>query len=196
MELECTETCATTGGEAFLSSNDTEELHFTEAPAIKHRVQQKSTSLVTCEAFIPKLGSVDSLNSSEHDTASVENWTTPPESVSNVLVGVDECSLPLEAFPAKGTICADPTTSNFSRQDLDCDFEADCRTNPTFLQDEVISERPQNKLLNFCVHYESQTPGSKSVVDFRNVEDFKGESDDAQSFTIKQKLVGLEIVDA
>ncbi|XP_015761467.1 PREDICTED: uncharacterized protein LOC107340614 [Acropora digitifera] len=193
VELECAEMCATTGGEAFLSSNDTEELHFTKAPAIRDRVQQKGTSLVICEAFLGKLGSADSLSSSEHDTASVENWTTPPESVSNVLVGVDEWSLPFQAIPAKRTICAGPTTSNFSRPVLDSDVEADCHTNPTFLQDEVISERPQNKLLNFCTHYESQstTPGSKSVVDFRNVEDFKGESDDAQSFTIKRKLVGI-----
>ena len=190
VELECAEMCATTGGETFLSSNDTEELH---APAIRDRVRQKSTSLIICETFLGKLGSADSLSSSEHDTAPVENWTTPPESVSNVLVGVDERSLPFEAFPAKRTICADPTTSNFSRPVLDCDVEADCHTNPTFLQDEVISERPQNKLLNFCTHYESQStgPGSKSVVDFRNVEDFKGESDDAQSFTIKQKLVEI-----
>ena len=193
VELECAEMCATTGGEAFLSSNDTEELHFTEAPAIRDRVQQESTSLATCEAFLRKLGSADSLSSSEHDTAWVENWTTPPESVSTVLVGVDECSLPFEACPAKRTICADPTTSNFSTPVLDCDVEADCHTNLTFLQDEVISERPQNQLLNSCTHYESQstTPGSKSVVDFRNVEDVKGESDDAQSFTIKQKLVGI-----
>ena len=193
VELECAEMCATTGGEAFLSSNDTEELHYTEAPVIGDRVQQESTSLVTCEAFLRKLGSTDSLSSSEHDTAWVENWTTPPESVSSVLVGVDECSLPFEACPAKRTICADPTTSNFSRPVLDCDVEADSHTNLTFLQDEVILERPQNQLLNFCTHYESQstTPGSKSVVDFRNVEDVKGESDDAPSFTIKQKLVGI-----
>ncbi|XP_015760869.1 PREDICTED: uncharacterized protein LOC107340032 [Acropora digitifera] len=193
VELEFAETCATTGVEAFLSSNDTEELHFTEAPAIRDRVQQKSTSLLTCEAFLRKLGSADSLSSSEHDTASVENWTTPPESVSNGLVCVDEWSLSFEAFPAKRTICVDPTPSNFSRQVLDCEVEADCHTNPTFLQDEVISERPENKPLNFCTHYGSQTttPGSKSVVEFRNVEDFKGESDDSQSFTIKQKLVGI-----
>ena len=193
LQLECAETCATTGEEAFLSSNDTEELQFTEAPAIRDRVQQKSTSLVTCEAFLRKLGSTDSLSSSEHDTASVEKWTTPPESVSNGLVGVDEWSLSFEAFPAQRTICTDPTTSNFSRQVLDCDVEVDSHTNPTFLQDEFISERPQNKLLNLCTHYESQTTtqGSKSVVDFRNVEDFKCESDDAQSFTIKQKLVGI-----
>ena len=62
----------------------------------------------------------------------------------------------------------------------------------TFLQDEVISERPQNKLLNFSL-YESQTAtrGNKSVVDFITGEDFKGESVDAQSFKTKQKLVGI-----
>ncbi|XP_044178758.1 uncharacterized protein LOC114959242 isoform X2 [Acropora millepora] len=193
VQLECAETCATTGVEEFLFSNDTEELHFTEAPAIRDRVQQKSTSLVTCEAFLRKLGSTDSSSSSERDTASVEKWTTPPESVSNGLVGVDEWSLSFKAFPAQRTICTDPTISNFSRQVLDCDVEVDSHTNPTFLQDELISERPQNKLLNFCTHYESQTTtqGSKSVVDFRNVEDFKCESDDAQAFKTEQTLVGI-----
>ena len=101
VELECAEMCATTGGEAFLSSNDTEELHYTEAPAIRDRVQQESTSLVTCEAFLRKLGSTDSLKSSEHDTAWVENWTTPPESVSSVLVGVDAVSYTHLTLPTK-----------------------------------------------------------------------------------------------
>ena len=81
VELECAEMCATTGGEAFLSSNDTEELHFTKAPAIRDRVQQKGTSLVICEGFLGKLGSADSLSSSEHDTAPVEKWTTDRKSV-------------------------------------------------------------------------------------------------------------------
>ena len=192
VELECTATCATTGGDAFLYSNDTEELRLTEAPAIRNRVQQRSTSLVNCEAFPHKLGSADSVCSSDYGNASVENWATPPESVSNGLVGLNEWSPTFEAFPEKRTICVDPMTSNFSRQLLDCDVEADCHTNPTFLQDEVISERLQNKLLNFSL-YESQTatPGSKSVVDFRNVEDFKGESVNAQSFKTKQKLVEI-----
>ena len=81
------------------------------------------------------MGRADSLSSSEHDNTLVENWTTPPESVSNDLLGMNEYSLSF-----------DSTKSSFSRQVLDCDVEADCHTNPTLLQDEVISERPQNKL--------------------------------------------------
>ena len=181
MELGCTATCATTGGDAFIPSNDTEELHFTQAQVILDGVRQKSTSLANCEAFVRKMGRADSLSSSEHDNTLVENWTTPPESVSNDLLGMNEYSLSF-----------DSTKSNFSRQVLDCDVEADCHTNPTLLQDEVISERPQNKLLNFSL-YESQTAtrGNKSVVDFSNGEDFKGDSVDAQSFKTKQKLIGI-----
>ena len=192
-ERQCTATYATTGGEVFLPLNDKEVLHFLEAPTIRDRVQHESTLLANWEAF------PDNLGSDEHDNASLENWTTPPESVSNGLVDMNEWSLTFEVneementFPAKRTVCVDPTKSIFSHQVLDCDVEADCHTNPSVLQDEVISEQPQNNLLNFS-HNESQTAtrGSKSVIDFSDGEDFKGESDDAHSFKTKQKLLGI-----
>ena len=192
-ERQCTGTCATTGGEVFLPLNDKEVLHFLEAPAIRDKVQEESTLLENREAF------ADNLGSGEHNNASLENWTTPPKSVSNGLVDMNEWSLTFEAnkementFPAKRTVCVDPTKSIFSHQVLDCDVEADCHTNPSVLQDEVISEQPQNNLLNFS-HNELQTAtrGSKSVIDFSDGEDFKGESDDAQSFKTKQKLLGI-----
>ena len=192
-ERECTATCATTRGQVFLPLNDKEVLHFLEAPTIRERVQHESTLLANWEAF------PDNLGSGEHDNASLKNWTTPPESVSNGLVDMNEWSLTFKAnekmenlFPVKRTICVDPTKSNFSHQVLDCDVEADCHTNPTVLQDEIISEQPQNNLLNFS-HNESQTTtrGSKSVIDFSDGEDVKGESDDAQSFKTKQKLLGI-----
>ena len=193
VELECTASCAITGGEVFFPLKDKDVLYFLEAPAIRDRVQQESILLANREAF------ADNLGSGEHDNASVEDWTTPPETVSNGFVGMNEWSLTFEAnekrensFPAKRTIYVNPTKSNFSRQVLDCNVEADCYTNPTFLQDEVISEQLQNSLLHFS-HNESQTAtrGSKSFVDFSNGEDVKGESDDAQCFKTKQKLVAI-----
>ena len=190
-ELECSGTCATTGRKEFLPLNDSEELYFLKAPAIIDRDQQKNTSIVNWEALS------DNLGSGERENASMENWITPPDSVSSDLVAGNEWSLTFEAkekiensFPAKRIVCVDRTKSDFSPQVLDCDVEAD--THPTFLQDGIISEQPQNNVVGFSRN-ESQgaTRGKKSVTEFSNGQYAKGESDDTQSFKTKQKLVGI-----